>query len=442
MATLTTTLDRQGMERVADSEPLVMVSSDTHIGPRMVEDLRQYCPEKHLRAFDEYASQSSVILEFLRSARDAKDSPLGRNATDGHHDMHARLRDLDRDGVAVEIIFHGSQNGEPIPFAPPTRVELGASYGGDLEMVAVGFHVYNQWLADVTSIEPERHLALAQLPMWDVDLAIAELQWVRDAGIRGINFPAPRAHLTPYNDPSWEPFWSMCEDLGVVLANHGGAGDPQGFEGVGGFEIQTSELAATSKVAPMNHLIFGGVFERHPKLRLLIVELPGSWWKSVVNELDSIYLMSTKRTLSDFAGNIAEAVPRLPSEYFASNVFIGASFLSRDEAAAAVRDGMDRNVLWGSDYPHVEGTWAGALSDDEEPMTWRALRRTFAGLESAPIRRMVGVNAVAALGLDGEALTAVAHRIGAPSVDAISRPLDELPPDGGLLAFRTFGPWA
>ncbi len=75
-------------------------------------------------------------------------------------------------------------------------------------------------------------------------------------------------------------------------------------------------------------------------------------------------------------------------------------------------------------------------------MTWRALRRTFAGLESAPIRRMAGVNAVEALGLDGENLTAVARRIGAPSVDTISRPLDELPPDGGLLAFRTFGPWA
>ena len=155
-----------------------------------------------------------------------------------------------------------------------------------------------------------------------------------------------------------------------------------------------------------------------------------------VNELDSIYLMSTKRTFSDFAGSIVDHVPRRPSEYFASNVFIGVSFLSRDEAAAAVGDGMDRNILWGSDYPHVEGTWAGARSDDEEPMTWRALRRTFAGLESVPIRRMAGVNAVAALGLDGEALASVVPRIGAPSVETISRPLDELPPMGVCSRFE------
>jgi predicted TIM-barrel fold metal-dependent hydrolase len=192
----------------------------------------------------------------------------------------------------------------------------------------------------------------------------------------------------------------------------------------------------------MNHLIFGGVFERHPKLRLVIVELPGAWWKPVVNELDSIYLMSNRRPLGDFADKISDHVPRLPSEYFASNVFIGASFMSHDEAEAAVRDGMDHNVLWGSDYPHVEGTWAGALSEDEEPMTWRALRWTFAGIDSAAVRRMAGVNAIAALGLDANALTSVARRIDAPSVAAIARPLEAVPPDGGLLAFRTFGPWA
>ena len=200
----------------------------------------------------------------------------------------------------------------------------------------------------------------------------------------------------------------------MVLANHGGAGDPQGFAGIGGFEIQTSELAATSKVSPMNHLIFGGVFERHPRLRLLIVELPGAWWKPVVNELDSIYLMSAKRM--EIGGDLSAHVPRLPSEYFATNVFVGASFASRDEAFTAVRDGMDHNVLWGSDYPHVEGTWAGPLPSDEVPMTHRALRQTFAGLDGEPIRRMVGGNAVDALGLDRAALHDVArtHRRAEP----------------------------
>jgi predicted TIM-barrel fold metal-dependent hydrolase len=423
---------------IGDEVPLVIVSSDTHIGPRMREDLRPYCPASHLDAFDEYAAQSSELRKMFRQFRDTADSPLSRNATDGHHDMHARIRDLDRDGVAAELIFHGSQNVESIPFSPPTTFEIGPSLGADFGLLGVGFGMYNQWLADVTSIEPERHVGLAQLPMWDVDLAVEELERVRRAGLRGINFPAPKPHITPYNDASWEPFWSACEDLDVVLANHGGAGSPQGFGGVGGFEIQTSELAALSKVSPMNHLIFGGVFERHPKLRLMITELPGAWWKPVVNELDSIYLMSKKTP----TGTLGEHVPRLPSEYFASNVFIGASFTSRDEAFAAVRDGMERNICWGSDYPHVEGTWAGPRADDEVPMTHRALRWTFAGLEGNQIRRMVGLNAIEALGLDHVALTRVATRIGAPSVTDVSVRLDHVPEDGGLLAFRTFGPWA
>jgi predicted TIM-barrel fold metal-dependent hydrolase len=180
------------------------------------------------------------------------------------------------------------------------------------------------------------------------------------------------------------------------------------------------------------------VFERHPELRLMITELPGAWWKPVVNELDSIYLMSKKTP----TGTLGEHVPRLPSEYFSSNVFIGASFTSRDEAFAAVRDGMERNICWGSDYPHVEGTWAGPLSDDEVPMTHRALRWTFSGLDGNHIRRIVGLNAIEALGLDQVALTRVAARIGAPSPADVSVPLDHPPADGGLLAFRTFGPWA
>ena len=173
-----------------DAAPLVIVSSDTHIGPRLVEDLRPYCPAAHLDAFDERAAQSSELKAMLRQFRESSDSPLARNASDGHHDMHARLRDLDRDGVAAEVIFHGSQNGEGIPFAPPTRAEIGASFGADdLDLVDVGFHMYNQWLADAVSIESERHVGLAQLPMWNIERALEEVQWASAAGLKGDQLP-------------------------------------------------------------------------------------------------------------------------------------------------------------------------------------------------------------------------------------------------------------
>src|SRR2546425_27017 len=103
-----------------DMTPLVIVSSDTHIGPLLKDQLRSYCPATHLRAFDDY-------IEQWRLAQEARIQAMGGSGfslftghpnmrTSGHYDVHTRLRDMDRDGVACEVIFHGSQNNEPIPF--------------------------------------------------------------------------------------------------------------------------------------------------------------------------------------------------------------------------------------------------------------------------------------------------------------------------------------
>src|SRR5947207_13504983 len=217
--------------------PLIIVSSDTHIGPKLVEQLRPYCPSAYLDDFDAFAEQTAAMRSMFRQLADG-DSPLSRNArTEGHHDVHARLRDLDADGVAGEVIFHGSQNGEPIPFQAQGSF-LGAESGDDLEHLGVGYHVYNQWLADFVSVEPERHVGLAHLPMWDIDAAIKEAEWAKNHGIRGINFPVESAPTTElrrsrfggvyyYNDPVWDPFWAAVQDLDMPLVSHGGAGDPQ-----------------------------------------------------------------------------------------------------------------------------------------------------------------------------------------------------------------------
>jgi hypothetical protein len=138
---------------------------------------------------------------------------------------------------------------------------------------------------------------------------------------------------------------------------------------------------------------------------------------------------------------IRDKVPRLPSEYCTTNVFVGGSFLAHHEAVAAGRDGYAGNVLWGSDYPHVEGTYQYPRSWDDEPTTRLSLRFTFAGLPADQVRVMAGANAIDVYGLDPVSLAAVAARIGAPTVAELARPLDHVPDDGGLLAFRRHGTW-
>lgn len=413
--------------------PLGIVSSDCHIGPRLVEDLRPHCPPALLARFDAYAADGSRSHGRFVEQQGADDDPLApwRNRwTAGHHDPDARRRDLDHEGVAAEVIFHGSQNDQPIPFQTSM---LGVP--DDPDLAAAGIRIYNSWLAAMCSAEPDRHVGLAHLPMWDVDAAVAELRWAAGAGLRGVNFPAPRPWLRPYNDRAWEPFWAAAEELGMPLTTHAGAGDPAVFQGAELVALMSIESGGWFSRRAAHLLIFAGVFERHPELRLVLTEQPGQWWPYLCTELDSVHLANTRA-----GGPLRRQVPKAPSEYLHRNVFIGGSFLSRAEAEGAVRDGYADRVMWGSDYPHMEGTWQ--LGDTS--FTRLSLRATFAGLPEGVVRSMLGATAASVYGLDPVALAGIAERIGAPTFAELSEPLapDAVPAGASPFAFRTVGPWA
>jgi hypothetical protein len=142
---------------------------------------------------------------------------------------------------------------------------------------------------------------------------------------------------------------------------------------------------------------------------------------------------------------IGEIVRKLPSEYAAQQVFIGASFLARFEVEDAIEHDYAGNLIWGSDYPHFEGTFQhGIVAEDGDSAGRCALRFTLAGLPEPVVRQVLGGNAVKVYGMDGSAIQAVADRIGAPTFDELSRPLASLPDphDRGHHSHRTFGFWA
>src|SRR5258708_12132658 len=99
----------------------------------------------------------------------------------------------------------------------------GACSAGQLGWAAVVERMYNQWLADQCWVEPERHAGLASLPMWDIQAALRELEWAHGAGLKGVNFPAPKLGIKPYDELDWEPFWAACAERGMVLSTHGGS---------------------------------------------------------------------------------------------------------------------------------------------------------------------------------------------------------------------------
>ncbi len=169
------------------------------------------------------------------------------------------------------------------------------------------------------------------------------------------------------------------------------------------------------------YLIFGGVFERHPRLRVVFTEQRADWVGSTLRHLDSVYE-------SVYLTSLRRELPRRPSEYWSTNCYIGASFLARFEVDLRDEIGTDR-LMWGADYPHYEGTWG---------YTAEHLRNTFAGIPEADVRRILGENALECYQLDAVALRRIADEIG-PTPTEIDRPLQRLPDAPLGSSFRTLG---
>jgi predicted TIM-barrel fold metal-dependent hydrolase len=146
------------------------------------------------------------------------------------------------------------------------------------------------------------------------------------------------------------------------------------------------------------------VFERFPTLRLALTEQGTDWIPELLVRLDEQYG-------SPFERQIREKLSLSPSEYWARNCYVGASFMSRAECDNRDRLGVDR-IMWGADYPHIEGTW---------PLSLDALRETFAGCSPDEFQQMTSRNAARLYGFDLDALQVHADRVG-PALDDVLAP--------------------
>jgi predicted TIM-barrel fold metal-dependent hydrolase len=407
----------------------VVISSDGHVGPSVKNDLRQYCEARHLADYDRYEAEMSAGSYNSSFGFAIPEDHLRRIAwhaqVPGLSDPHARLADMDGDGCAVDIIFHGGINGQSVPFSASGVGAWGSAGYRNLE--GVGYHIYNRWLADYVATAPERFVGVAQISPWDVGAAVKEVEWAAAHGLKAVGIPAQRRDFPGLNDPVWEPLWSACDAAGLTLMTHAGAGDFPGYTGPESTALWLIELPFYGHRS-LWHMIYGGVFERHPGLKYVLAEQFGDWIPEALRDMESVY----------YAPHSAEVrrtkLPNPPSYYWEQNCFVGASFMANFEAKLAIEHGFDHKMLWGSDYPHSEGTW---------PRTRLAMRKTYSDIESWRVARMLGGTALEVFHLDHDVVRAVASRIG-PPVEEIATALDpdsEAPEFLGF-AFREFGKYA
>jgi predicted TIM-barrel fold metal-dependent hydrolase len=212
----------------------------------------------------------------------------------------------------------------------------------------------------------------------------------------------------------FEPIWSLLEDLDMPLNSHAtfsATVQQTRYSGVPHPAVETplhvhELMFRCHELLP--HLIFGGVLERHPRLRVAFSEQGSAWVPAALESMDSSFRASFMRR------DVRDIVPKQPSEYFREQCWLGSSIFSRAEIQAREQIGIDA-ICIGMDYPHQEGTFHAG--------TVRYLRATLgaAGVPPAEARRMLGENAIERWRLDGAALRRVADRIG-PDLDLVLTP--------------------
>ncbi|MFF4796177.1 amidohydrolase family protein [Streptomyces sp. NPDC001276] len=443
----------QDVASPAADQRLLIISADAHVGPRLVEDLRRYCEKRYLEEFDAFAAkigpiptEPDDIVAAMRKrgiGRELTAAMAWNQRSEGHYNPVARLHDMDSDGIAAEVLFHGSQNFVPLPFdANSLFGNIQSANTGEFELLAAGRRIYNRWLADFCASAPGRFIGLAQLPIWDLEASIREVEWAASAGLGGINFPAADAPgMPPLDDELFETFYATCAEYELPLTTHISAAPPthRYWKSPYGGAIGLMDSGWWCRRS-LTILTLMGAFERHPGLRLVLTEHPGAWLVDAMEELDSIY---------DYmqSGPLRANLPRRPSEYIREHVWIGASFQSRPEAEAAVGEGYSERLMWGSDYPHAEGTWCYQEDGDDVHMTHVAIANTYHDLPLREVRGMLGDNALQCYTrLDRVHLAAVAERIGAPRPSEVLRaglePKTEFHNRKTSMAFRTKGHWA
>jgi predicted TIM-barrel fold metal-dependent hydrolase len=382
----------------------LVISSDGHAG-LPPERYRDYLEPQYRAVFDERIAEAIRIRKenekfFLISDFNNAWREQNWEGLVGAWDPAAREKVLDADGVAAEVLF---PDGITERNSPPFGADLGLRpEGADPELQWAGARAHNRWLAEFCATAPERRIGLALIPVyWDVEENMKAIRWAKDNGLKGLMFPAVVDGYDSYNHPKYDPMWALIEDLGLVINFHSG-GTGRGYDRtspgwVGIFCCEYPFYMTRALFA----FIFGGVFDRFPRLKVAFTEVGGDfWWPPMIELMD--FRAAVKKGSAKM-GDHASKLSMKPSEFFARNVWVGSSAQLEDARPDSYYQiGMDR-VMWGTDYPHPEGTW---------PNTAHQMVGSLRILSDEDRAAVFGLNAVKLYDLDLAALNAIAARIG------------------------------
>lgn len=262
----------------------------------------------------------------------------------GCYDLDARLKDLDRQGVAKELVFG---NGMMALFLHP-----------DLVLREWIYRTYNQYMAQLQHRSNGRFYPVGFINFWEPKKTAASIEEVKALGLKtfmlpinpGVNGAGERIH---FHSREMTPVWEAVESSGLPVMFHIGESVQHGPVG----QIGISTLVSMSPFRRVfGELIFGGILDRHPSLQIGFIEAGINWVASALQDCELI--QAVYEPVNDW-----EKLQRDIRAYWAENMF--ASFQT-DKIGLQQLDvlGADR-VMWAADYPHPEGTHGYTLKAQE-----------------------------------------------------------------------------
>jgi len=394
---------------------LLMISADSHAGPRPEEYHRWLEKPFHEEIQDLIRHEAQFKSRLFESAPDEATMALidssgvlrngGRN---GLFDPQRRMQEMEAEGFVGQVIFNGDPDSLGMFFNSLNR-PYPANYR------AAGVRGYNRWLAEFCSYSPSQMVGVAQVEPWpDMAAAVDQVREANRSGLRAVMLPRYAGiykNQPFFGSTDWEPFWHAAAEAGLTLCVHVGNGSAQG-EWEDSIVTQQIDLKSTGIPDPTANgsmgndgardplwwMIRSGVFDRHPTLRLSFTEIRSEWIAPTLDHIDSILDSIRKGSTSDQGMPVPA---RSAWEYWHGHCAV-AGPLRPSELASRDAIGVD-HIMFGSDYPHPEGSWPNSLD-------WLAVLLDGVPLEDA--QKIVGLNAVRFYGFDMEALTRRAAEVG------------------------------
>jgi len=388
------------------SSRYTIISADTHAGANH-RTYREYLDPAFHGDFDAWREQ------YKNPWKDLRDTDLRiRNWDDERRDA-----DQLADGIVGEVIF---PNTVP-PFYPGFVLFAGPPKPEEYAHRRAGIHAHNRWLVDFCNRKPAQRAGIGQIFLNDIDDAIEDATWIKAQGLRGgVLLPtvAPDVKwVKPLYHPDYDRLWAALQDLDVPVNLHSGTGSPDYGRFPSVPMIMITEVGFYGMRAFV-HMLLSGVFERFPRLKFVMTEGSAAALPPMLSHMDQVIASVSKGEIGELKYTAENALPRSATEYFQQNCWVGASFPGPSDWAAREVMGPDR-FMWGSDYPHDEGS---------PPYSRESLRAVFHEVGETELRDVLAGNAAKLYDFDLDALAPLAEQYG-PTIEEIASPLTELPPN-------------